>query len=149
MQKTFLMIKPDGVQRNLVGTVIARFEQKGYKLVGLKLIQVSRALAEKHYAEHVGKPFFEGTVGYITSSPVVAMVWQGKNVVAGARDMMGATNPTSAAAGTIRGSFGVDISRNIIHGSDSPESAEREISLYFQPDELVEYSKDADRWLSE
>jgi len=149
MERTFLMIKPDGVQRNLVGTVISLFEQKGYKLVGLKLIQISRGLAEKHYEEHVGKPFFEGTVSYITSSPVVAMVWAGKNVVAGAREMMGATNPNNAAAGTIRGSFGVDISRNVIHGSDSPASAEREVNLYFKPEELVEYSKDADRWLSE
>lgn len=149
MERTFLMIKPDGVQRNLVGAIIARFEQRGYKLVGMKLLQISRELAEKHYAEHVGKPFFEGTVSYITSSPVVAMVWEGKNVVAGARDMIGATNPNNAAAGTIRGSFGLDISRNVIHGSDSPTSAEREINLYFSPGELVEYTKDADRWLSE
>jgi nucleoside-diphosphate kinase len=149
MERTFIMIKPDGVQRNLVGAIIARFEQRGYKLVGMKLLQISRELAEKHYAEHVGKPFFEGTVSYITSSPVVAMVWEGKNVVAGARDMIGATNPNNAAAGTIRGSFGLDISRNVIHGSDSPTSAEREINLYFSPGELVEYTKDADRWLSE
>lgn len=149
MERTFLLIKPDGVQRNLVGAIISRFEQKGYKLLGMKLMQISRELAEKHYAEHVGKPFFEGTVSYITSSPVVAMVWEGKNVVAGARDMMGATNPNNAAAGTIRGSFGLDISRNVIHGSDSPTSADREINLYFLSGELVEYTKDADRWLSE
>lgn len=149
MEKTFLMIKPDGVQRNLVGAIINRFEQKGYKLVGMKLIQVSRALAEKHYAEHVGKPFFEGTVSYITSSPVIAMVWEGKNVVAGAREMMGATNPNNAAPGSIRGCYGLDISRNVIHGSDSPASAEREIGLYFTKEELVEYKKDCDVWLSE
>ncbi|HWJ03710.1 MAG TPA: nucleoside-diphosphate kinase [Verrucomicrobiae bacterium] len=149
MERTFIMIKPDGVQRNLVGQVVTRFEQKGYKLVGMKLMQITRELAERHYAEHVGKPFFEGTVSYITSSPVVAMVWEGKNVVAGAREMMGATNPNNAAAGTIRGTYGLDISRNVIHGSDSLASAEREINLYFAKEELAEYSKDADRWLSE
>ncbi len=149
MERTFIMIKPDGVQRNLTGAIILRFEQKGYKLVGMKLLQISRDLAEKHYAEHVGKPFFEGTVSYITSSPVVAMVWEGKNVVSGAREMMGATNPNSAAAGTIRGTYGLDISRNVIHGSDSTASAEREINLYFTPAELIEYSKNVDRWLSE
>ncbi len=149
MERTFIMIKPDGVQRNLVGLILSRFEQKGYKLVGMKLMQISRELAEKHYAEHVGKPFFQGTVGYITSSPVVAMVWEGKNVVAGAREMMGATNPNNAVAGSIRGTYGLDISRNVIHGSDSPASAEREINLYFAPGELIEYTKAADLWLSE
>ncbi len=149
MERTFIMIKPDGVQRNLTGAIISRFEKKGYKLVGMKLLQISRDLAEKHYAEHVGKPFFEGTVSYITSSPVVAMVWEGKNVVAGAREMMGATNPNNAAAGTVRGTYGLDISRNVIHGSDSTASAEREIALYFTPGELTDYSKDVDRWLSE
>ena len=149
MERTFIMLKPDGVQRNLIGQVITRFEQKGYKLVGMKFLQIPRELAENHYAEHVGKPFFAGTVSYITSSPVVAMVWEGKNVVAGARDMMGATNPNNAAAGTIRGSFGLDISRNVVHGSDSTVSAAREIDLYFKQSELVEYIKGADAWLSE
>lgn len=149
MERTFIMIKPDGVQRNLVGAVISRFEQKGYKLAGMKLMQISRQLAEQHYAEHKGKPFFEGTVQYITSSPVVAMVWEGKNVIAAAREMMGATNPLNAAPGTIRGMYGLDISRNVIHGSDSPTSAEREINLYFKQDELAEYDKNVDRWLSE
>jgi nucleoside-diphosphate kinase len=149
MERTFIMVKPDGVQRNLAGTIISRFEQKGYKLAGMKLMQIARELAEKHYAEHVGKPFFEGTVSYITSGPVVAMVWEGKNVVAGAREMMGATNPNNANPGSIRGSYGLDISRNVIHGSDSPASADREINLYFSPAELLEYTKDADRWLSE
>ncbi|MDA8442577.1 MAG: nucleoside-diphosphate kinase [Peptococcaceae bacterium] len=149
MERTFLMIKPDGVQRNLIGNIISRFEQKGYKLVGMKLMHISRALAEKHYAEHVGKSFFEGTVSYITSSPVVAMVWAGNNVVAGARDMLGATNPNNATPGSIRGTYGLDISRNVIHGSDSTTSAEREISLYFTPEELVDYSKNVDAWLVE
>lgn len=149
MERTFLMLKPDAVQRGLVGQVIARFESKGFKLVGMKLMQVDQALAEEHYAEHRGKPFFEPTVNYITSSPVVAMVWEGKNVVASAREMMGATNPANASPGSIRGAFGVDISRNIIHGSDSVGSANREISLYFKGEELVAYQKAGEEWLSE
>ncbi|WP_206811392.1 nucleoside-diphosphate kinase [Paradesulfitobacterium ferrireducens] len=149
MERTFLMLKPDAVQRGLVGQVIARFESKGFKLVGMKLMQVDRALAEEHYAEHRGKAFFEPTVNYIMSSPVVAMVWEGKNVVALAREMMGATNPANANPGSIRGAFGMDISRNVIHGSDSVTSADREISLYFKPNELVEYQKVGQEWLSE
>lgn len=149
MERTFLMLKPDAVQRGLVGQVIARFESKGFKLVGMKLMQVDQALAEEHYAEHRGKPFFEPTVNYITSSPVVAMVWEGKNVVASAREMMGATNPANASPGSIRGAFGMDISRNIIHGSDSVGSANREISLYFKGEELVAYQKAGEEWLSE
>lgn len=149
MEKTFLMLKPDAVQRGLVGTIIARFEAKGFKLVGLKLMQVDRALAEEHYAEHKGKSFFEPTVSYIMSSPVVAMVWEGKNVVALARELMGATNPANSNPGSIRGMYGMDISRNVIHGSDSPTSAEREIALYFKPEELCEYRKAGEEWLSE
>lgn len=143
------MLKPDAVQRGLVGQIIARFEMKGCKLVGLKLMQVSRALAEEHYAEHRGKGFFEPTVTYIMSSPVVAMVWEGKNVVAISRELMGATNPASANPGSIRGTYGMDISRNVIHGSDSPISAEREINLYFKPEELISYPKAGEDWLSE
>lgn len=149
MERTFLMLKPDAIQRGLVGQVIARFESKGFKLVGMKLMQVDRALAEEHYAEHRGKSFFEPTVHYIMSSPVVAMVWEGKNVVALAREMMGATNPANANPGSIRGAFGMDISRNVIHGSDSVTSAAREISLYFKPNELAEYQKVGQEWLSE
>lgn len=149
MEKTFLMLKPDAIQRGLVGAIIARLEAKGFKLVGLKLMQVDRALAEQHYAEHKGKPFFEPTVQYIMSSPVVAMVWEGKNVVALARELMGATNPANANPGSIRGMYGMDISRNVIHGSDSPESAEREIALYFKPEELCAYQKAGEEWLSE
>jgi len=143
------MLKPDAVQRGLIGAVISRLEAKGFKLVGMKMMQVSRELAEKHYAEHKGKPFFESTVNYITSSPVVAMVWEGKNIVALARELMGATNPANAHPGSIRGMYGIDISRNIIHGSDSPESAEREIALFFKPEELCEYRKAGEEWLSE
>lgn len=149
MERTFLMLKPDAVQRGLIGQVIARFEAKGFKLVGMKLMQVDRALAEEHYAEHRGKGFFEPTVNYIMSSPVTAMVWEGKNIVALAREMMGATNPANANPGSIRGSFGMDISRNVIHGSDSVTSAAREIALYFKPEELTDYHKAGEEWLSE
>lgn len=143
------MLKPDAVQRGLVGEIISHFEKKGLKLAGMKLIQVNRTLAEAHYAEHQGKGFFEPTVMYIMSSPVVAMVWQGKNVVVLARELMGATNPANANPGSIRGKYGMDISRNIIHGSDSVTSAEREISLYFKSEELIDYPKAGDEWLSE
>ncbi|MGC7871603.1 nucleoside-diphosphate kinase [Desulfosporosinus sp. SYSU MS00001] len=149
MERTFLMLKPDAIQRGLVGRIIAKLEDKGFKLVGLKLLQVDRALAEAHYAEHKGKGFFEPTVAYIMSSPVVAMVWQGKNVVALARELMGATNPANANPGSIRGKYGMDISRNVIHGSDSIASAEREIALYFKSEELIDYTKAGEDWLSE
>lgn len=149
MERTFIMLKPDAVQRGLIGQIIARFEAKGCKLVGMKLRQVDRALAEEHYAEHRGKGFFEPTVSYIMSSPVVAMVWEGKNVVAIARELMGATHPAAANPGSIRGTYGLDISRNVIHGSDSLTSAEREIGLYFKPEELISYRKAGEDWLSE
>jgi nucleoside-diphosphate kinase len=149
MEKTFIMLKPDAIQRGLVGKVIARFEAKGCKLVGMKLMKVDRALAEQHYSEHKGKGFFEPTVNFILSSPVVAMVWEGKNVVAIARELMGSTNPASANPGSIRGTYGMDISRNIIHGSDSVASAEREMALYFKPEEICEYRKAGEEWLSE
>ncbi|WP_031516498.1 nucleoside-diphosphate kinase [Desulfofalx alkaliphila] len=149
MERTFLMIKPDGVQRALAGEIISRFEKKGYKLVGLKLMQISRELAESHYGEHKGKPFFEPLVQYITSAPVVAMVWEGKEIISTAREMMGATNPLKAAPGTIRGSYGVDVGRNIIHGSDSPESAKREIALFFKPEELLDYDRALEPWIYE
>lgn len=149
MDRTYVMIKPDGVQRNLVGEIISRFEKRGIKIVALKMMRISRELAEKHYGEHQGKPFFEPLVDFITSGPVVAMVLEGKEVVSTVRDMMGATNPLKAAPGTIRGSYGLDVGRNVIHGSDSPESAAREINLFFAPGELLDYSKDVDGWLYE
>lgn len=149
MERTFLMIKPDALQRGLAGEIISRFEKKGFKLVGLKLMQISKDLAETHYGEHKGKPFFQPLVEYITSSPVVAMVWEGKEVIATARKMMGSTNPLEAAPGTVRGDYGVDVGRNIIHGSDSPASAEREISLFFKPDELLSYQRALDSWIYE
>ncbi|MBS3886021.1 MAG: nucleoside-diphosphate kinase [Dethiobacter sp.] len=147
MERTFLMIKPDGVQRNLVGEIISRFEKKGFQLVGLKLIQISPELAAKHYGEHLGKPFYGELLEFITSGPVVAMVWQGLNAVAVARTMMGKTNPADAAPGTIRGDLAVFMGNNVVHGSDSPESAEREIKLFFSSAELVSYSKADDCWL--
>jgi len=149
MERTFIMVKPDGVQRGLAGEIISRFEKRGFKLVGLKLMQISRELAEKHYGEHQGKPFFEGLVNFITSGPVVAMVWEGKDVIATARDMMGATNPLKAQPGTIRGTYGIDVGRNVIHGSDSPESAQREIALFFKEEELINYNKTIDAWIYE
>ncbi|MGN7468945.1 nucleoside-diphosphate kinase [Brevibacillus sp. SAFN-007a] len=147
MEKTFLMVKPDGVQRNLIGEIVSRFEKKGYQLVGAKLMNVSRELAEKHYAEHKERPFFGELVDFITSGPVFAMVWQGNNVISTARAMMGKTNPLEAAAGTIRGDFATSVGMNIIHGSDSPESAEREISLWFSADEVLSFEKTIQRWI--
>lgn len=147
MEKTFLMVKPDGVQRGLIGEIISRFEAKGFQLVGAKLMSISEELAESHYEEHKERPFFPDLVQFITSGPVFAMVWQGEQVIATARQMMGTTNPQEAAPGTIRGDFGLIVSKNIIHGSDSVQSAEREIKLFFQKDELVEYSKLINNWI--
>jgi nucleoside-diphosphate kinase len=149
MQRTFLAVKPDGVQRGLVGNIISRFEAKGFQLVGLKMIAVSRELAEKHYGEHKEKPFFPGLVDFITSGPVVAMVWEGKEVIATARKIIGATNPLNADNGTIRGEFGVDVGRNIIHGSDAPETAEREIALWFTASELASWQPTISPWIYE
>jgi nucleoside-diphosphate kinase len=149
MERTFLMVKPDGVQRNLVGEVIKRLENKGFTLVGLKLMSVSRELAEKHYDVHKERPFFNGLVDFIVSSPVVAMVWQGEGVVASARKIIGATDPLSAEPGTIRGDYGVNIGRNLIHGSDAIETAQREIALWFKEDELVSWENAMHPWLCE
>jgi len=149
MERTFLMIKPDGVQRGLIGEVIRRVEQKGLKIVGMKMLRISRELAEKHYEEHRGKEFYEPLISYITSSPVVAMVIEGKNAVQIVRKMIGATNPLEASPGTIRGDLGVEIGRNVVHASDSLSSAEREISLYFSEDEIVEYKRIDEEWLYE
>jgi nucleoside-diphosphate kinase len=143
------MIKPDGVQRGLIGEVIRRVEQKGLKIVGMKMLRISRELAEKHYEEHRGKEFYEPLISYITSSPVVAMVIEGKNAVQIVRKMIGATNPLEASPGTIRGDLGVEIGRNVVHASDSLSSAEREISLYFSEDEIVEYKRIDEEWLYE
>lgn len=147
MEKTFLMVKPDGVQRNLIGEIVSRFEAKGFQMVGSKLMQISQELAETHYGEHKERPFFGELVSFITSGPVFAMVWEGENVISQARQMMGATNPVDSAPGTIRGDYAVRVSQNIIHGSDSPESAEREINLFFDGAELVSYNKEINTWV--
>ncbi|HEY9654748.1 MAG TPA: nucleoside-diphosphate kinase [Crinalium sp.] len=139
MERTFLAIKPDGVQRKLIGEIIRRFETKGFTLVGLKLMTVSRELAETHYGVHRERPFFAGLVDFITSGPVVAMVWEGEGVIASARKIIGATNPLNAEPGTIRGDFGVNVGRNLIHGSDAPETAQQEISLWFKEEELANW----------
>ncbi len=147
MEQTFLMVKPDGVQRNLIGEIVHRFERKGFKLAGAKLMMVSGELAQNHYAEHKERPFFGELVEFITSGPVFAMVWEGENVISTARDMMGKTNPAEAAAGTVRGDYGITVGKNIIHGSDSSESAEREIGLFFNKEELVSYTKQDNDWI--
>ena len=149
MERTFLAIKPDGVQRHLVGEIIRRYEAKGFKLIGLKMLQPSRELAEKHYAVHKERLFFAGLVDFITSGPLVAMVWEADGVVASARKIIGATNPLTAEPGTIRGDFGVNIGRNIIHGSDAIETAQTEIALWFTPEELVEWEPNLTAWVYE
>ncbi|MBH8582310.1 nucleoside-diphosphate kinase [Thermoactinomyces sp. CICC 10735] len=147
MEKTFIMVKPDGVQRGLIGEIVSRFERKGYQLVGAKLMTVSHELAEQHYIEHKEKPFFGELVDFITSGPVFAMVWQGNGIIAAARQMMGKTNPSEALPGTIRGDYGVNVAMNIVHGSDSPESAEREIALWFDEEDFNHYEKTINRWI--
>ncbi|HLO48704.1 MAG TPA: nucleoside-diphosphate kinase [Kamptonema sp.] len=149
MERTFLAIKPDGVQRGLVGEIIGRFEAKGFTLVGLKLMSVSRELAEAHYDVHRERPFFPGLVEFIISSPIVAMVWEGDGVVASARKMIGATNPLTSEPGTIRGDFAVNVGRNIIHGSDAIETAQREIKLWFKDEELVSWQPSLTPWIVE
>jgi nucleoside-diphosphate kinase len=149
MERTLVIIKPDGVQRALVGEIIKRFESRGLRIAGMKLIKISRETAEKHYAEHKGKPFYEGTVAYMTSAPVVVMCLEGPDAVAAARATMGSTNPLNAPSGSIRGDFGMNISRNLVHGADKPETATRELALYFSEDELISYERSADKWLTE
>ena len=147
MERTFIMIKPDGVQRGLIGDIVSRFEQRGYTLVGAKFMQVSKELAVKHYAEHRERPFFGELVSFITSSPVFAMVWEGDQVISTARAMMGKTNPVDAVPGTIRGDYAISVGMNIIHGSDSAESSAREIGMWFQASELVDHSKTISKWI--
>ena len=144
-----VLVKPDGVQRGLTGEIVGRLERRGLKLVAMKLMQVDDALAHRHYGEHVDRPFFAGLVSFITSGPVVAMAWEANNAVEIVRSTMGVTNPANAAPGTIRGDLGVDIGRNLIHGSDSPESAARELELFFQPGEILSYSRSNDGWIVE
>lgn len=148
-ERTFIMIKPDGVQRGLIGDIISRFEKKGIKIVAMKMVSVDKELAEKHYGVHKGKPFFEPTVEYIISSPVVAMVLEGENVINMVRGMMGKTNPQDADMGTIRGDFGQFIGRNIVHGSDGLDTAKFEINLWFKPEEISKYVRIDEIWLKE
>ncbi|MBC7232872.1 MAG: nucleoside-diphosphate kinase [Chloroflexi bacterium] len=149
MERTLVIIKPDGVQRGLIGEIITRLEQRGLKIVGMKMIQMSKELAEKHYAVHKGKPFYEGLVQYITSSPVVVMAVEGNRAIELVRNTMGATNPANATPGTIRADFAVEIGRNLVHGSDGPETAAFELSLFFRDDEILSWSRDTDRWIFE
>uniref|UniRef100_A0A8K9Y896 Nucleoside diphosphate kinase n=1 Tax=Oncorhynchus mykiss TaxID=8022 RepID=A0A8K9Y896_ONCMY len=146
-ERTFIAIKPDGVQRRLVGDIIKRFELKGFKLVGMKFIQAPESLLKKHYADLKDRPFFPGLVSYMASGPVVAMVWEGLNVVKTGRVMLGETNPADSKPGTIRGDYCIQVGRNIIHGSDSVESANKEINLWFKPEELCSYTSCSSSWL--
>lgn len=147
MNRTLILVKPDGIQRGLVGKIIARFEGRGLKLIAMKMMQMSGELAARHYAEHEGKVFYEDLVSYITSGPVVAMVWEGKDAIEAARATMGVTKPVEASPGTIRGDFGLDVGRNLVHGSDSEESAAREIDLFFVSEELVNWKRDGEKWI--
>jgi len=137
IERTFAMVKPDGVRRGLVGDVVKRLETRGFRIVGMKLMRISRELAQRHYGEHEGKPFFEGLVSFITSGPVVAMVIEGENAILEWRKMMGATNPKDAAPGTVRGDYALVIDENVVHGSDAPATAEREIGIFFERSELL------------
>jgi nucleoside-diphosphate kinase len=149
MERSLIILKPDAIQRGLIGPILTRLEQRGLKLAGLKLMRIDEALARRHYAVHEGKPFFNGLVEYITSGPVVVAVVTGKNVIGMVRSTVGATNPAQAAPGTIRGDFAVEIGRNLIHASDSPENGEKEVALFFQPSELVDLERSNDRWIYE
>ena len=149
MERTLVLVKPDAVQRGLIGEVISRLEKTGLKLVALKMLHMDRELAGRHYAIHQGKPFFEGLVGFITSSPLVAAVFEGPNAVEVVRKTMGATDPVKAAPGTIRGDLALDIGRNAVHGSDSKENAEKEINLFFAPREIVSYKRNVEPWIIE
>ena len=149
METTLVLLKPDAVQRGLVGTITARLENTGLKIVGMKLMRVSNDLAERHYAEHVGKPFFEGLVSFITSGSIVAMALEGDGAISIVRKTMGATNPADSAPGSIRGDFATDIGRNLVHGSDSPESAARELALFFDDSEILDYARSTDAWIRE
>ncbi len=149
MERTLVLVKPDGVQRGLVGEVICRLERRGLRLVAAKFLQVTQEMAETHYAIHKGKPFYSGLIDYITSAPVMAMVWEGPNAVAAVRQTMGATRPTEAAPGSLRHDFGLEIGRNLTHASDTVENSEMEVSLWFKPIEIVEWKRDTDRWIFE
>ena len=149
MERTLVLVKPDGVQRGLIGEVIVRLERRGLRMVAAKFIAVSKGLAETHYAIHAGKPFYEGLIRYITSAPVMAMVWEGPKAVAAVRQTMGSTRPTEAAPGSLRHDFALEIGRNLTHASDTLENGEKEIALWFKPEELIIWSRDVDPWIFE
>lgn len=149
MEQTLILVKPDGVQRGLIGEIIGRFEKRGLKLTGMKFIHMSDDLAARHYAIHKGKPFYESLVKYIVSGPVVAMVWEGNDAIEAARSTMGLTNPVAASPGTIRGDFGMEIGRNLVHGSDSPENARKEVELFFDVNEIINWDRATDVWIRE
>jgi nucleoside-diphosphate kinase len=149
VEQTLVLVKPDGVQRGLIGEVISRLERRGLRLVAAKFMNVDKGLAETHYAIHKGKPFYEGLISYITSAPVMAMVWEGPNAVAAVRQTMGATRPTEAAPGTLRHDFALEVGRNLTHASDEPANAEKEVALWFKKDELVAWKREVDRWIFE
>ncbi len=149
MERTLVLIKPDGVQRGLIGEIIGRLERRGLRLVAGKFMQVSQELAETHYAIHKGKPFYDGLIKYITSAPVMAMVWEGPNAVGAIRQTMGATRPTDAAPGSVRHDFALEVGRNLTHASDSVENGEKEVALWFDVSELVEWRRDTDQWIFE
>jgi nucleoside-diphosphate kinase len=149
MQRTLIIFKPDCVQRRLVGQILGRFEAKGLRIAAIKLMQVDRALAEKHYAEHLGKPFFEGLIGFITGAPVIVGVLEGNEAIAVVRSLLGATSGVAAAPGTVRGDFSISKQNNLVHGSDSEASAQREIALWFRPEEIVAYKIAASEWVFE
>ena len=149
MERSLVLVKPDGVQRGLVGEVISRLERRGLRLVGARFVQVSKDLAETHYAVHQGKAFYEGLISYITSAPVMAMVWEGPNAVAAIRQTMGSTRPTEAAPGSLRHDFALEVGRNLTHASDSVENGANEVALWFKPEELVHWNREVDRWVFE
>lgn len=148
-EQTLIIVKPDAVQRGLMSAILERFENKGLRFAALKLMRIDRPLAEKHYAVHQSKPFYEGLVNFITSGPVAVAVLAGPNAIEATRNIMGATNPVTADPGSIRGSYALEIGQNLIHGSDSPETARYEIDLYFQPGEVMDYRRDSDHWVAE
>jgi nucleoside-diphosphate kinase len=147
IERTLVLIKPDGVQRLLVGRILARFEERGLKVVAMKLMRVDRSLAERHYAIHRGKPFFEGLLDFITSGPLVALALEGPNAIVLVRSMVGATRPHDAAPGSIRGDLAVETAQNLVHASDGPETAASELAMWFAPDELLAYDREIDRWV--
>ena len=148
-ERTLVLVKPDGIQRSLAGEMISRLESRGLRIVGLRMLRVDEALAKRHYAEHEGKPFFGGLIDYITSSPIIAAVLEGTRAIEVVRKTMGVTNPAEAEPGTIRGDLGVELGRNLIHGSDGPDSAAREIALFFDESQMFDYERDVDRWIFE